>query len=765
MADGAKRVSRRRALTNLGALILAASIAAGLVAARGCARRGDGGLTMTLWAVPRPGESDRPLRREIRPTVDLDAHQGPHWPTRARAVRYDGWIYIPYRGHFVLALGLRGQALLTIGNARPIRARSGPITTEHGHRVHPRRIHKEQRLLDRGWHRLRLEARLPKGTGSLRLFWLPPGRRGVPEYVEPAMVRPQGPKPTGPGHAGPAPRDRWVALGLVALMALLVAFWARGPLVTWLRNLHSDPDSRLEAAAVLGLFVVALAARLWDLGAAGQTWDEDVYFSAGRNQWLNLLDADFRATSWQWNLEHPPVTRYLVGLGSLFGEHLNNARALSALAGALSVPVVYLAGRDLFGDRRVGVVAAAVAAGLPTLLAHAQVAGHESLSVLLYTLTCYLVVRALLAQGDAPADSSGDAPGSLLAAAACGGLLVGCRLVNLTAWLFVAAVALWIALPRLRKSKPLPVSLLLMPLVAGAIFVAVWPRLWSNPARHLGELLTYWHPDVVQKEFFLGRQIRTSWGYFPLYAVVTAPTALLGGLALFAARLGWHRGRAEALLALWILAPLAATPLLPFHRDGIRYALPIVVPLTLAAAAGTVWLADAMTAHWRDWRPRRWLAALLAAGALAVPTAWAAHAVHPYYLDFYNAPSGGPRAALDQRRFEWSWWGEGLAGSVRYLRRHARPPAVVGMDVPARHTVVLHPDVRTTHPGTHPGTRPGARPGARPAPDFLLYAGEGLRRLWDPKAHRWRHPPGYRVVHEERAEGVPLSRVYRRQPP
>jgi hypothetical protein len=240
--------------------------------------------------------------------------------------------------------------------------------------------------------------------------------------------------------------------------------------------------------------------------------------------------------------------------------------------------------------------------------------------------------------------------------------------------------------------------------------------------------------------------------------VVTAPTAVLGGLALFGARLGWHRGRAEGVLALWILAPLAATPLVPFHRDGIRYVLPIVVPLTLAAAAGTVWLADALTAlvatrwkRWRRWRPRPWIAAALAAGALAGPTAFVAHRVHPYYLDFYNALSGGPRAALEQRRFEWSWWGEGLAGSVRYLRRHARPPAVVGLDVPARHTVVLHPDVKTTWPGT------------RPAPDFLLYAGEGLRRLWDQRARRWRHPPGYRVVHEERAEGVPLSRVYRKQ--
>jgi 4-amino-4-deoxy-L-arabinose transferase-like glycosyltransferase len=748
MVDGLAKVSWRRILTNLAGLAVAMALVAGLVAARGCARRGDGGLTMTLWATTQPGQSDRPLVKAVRPTVDLDAQEGPHWPPAARSVRYDGWIYIPHRGHFVLALGLRGQAQLTLddGQTRVIRARSGPITTEHGHRVHPRRIHKEQRLLARGWHRLRLEAQLPRGTGSIRLFWLPPGRRGVVEYVEPAMVRPDGPRPQTPGHAGPAPRDPWVALGLLAVLALLVAFWARRPLVSWARTLRTVPEARLEFATLVGLFTVALAARLWGLGDAGQTWDEDVYFSAGRNQWLNLLATDFRASSWQWNLEHPPVSRYLIGLGALFGEHLNTARTVSAVVGALVVPVTYLAGRDLFRDRRVGVVAAAVAVVLPTLLAHAQVAGHESPSVLLYTLTCYFMFRALMAKGDAP--------GALLATAVFGGLLVSCRLVNLTAWFFVAALALWIAIPRIRKSQPLPGAMLLMPLAAGAIFLLVWPRLWSSPARHLGELLTYWHPDVVQKEFFWGKQIRTSWAYFPLYALVTTPTAVLGGLALFGARLGWHRGRAEAVIALWILAPLAATPLVPFHRDGLRYVLPVVVPILLAAAAGTVWLVDTLTSRWRTfnaWRPGPWLVAILALAALAGPTAWAAHRIHPYYLDFYNAPSGGGQAALEQRRFEWSWWGEGLAGSVQFLRRHAKPPARVGMDVPARHTVVLHPDVKTTGPGT------------RPAPDFLLYAGEGLRRLWDQKAHRWRHPPGYRVVHEERAEGVPLSRVYQRQ--
>ncbi|MFH2007439.1 MAG: glycosyltransferase family 39 protein [bacterium] len=732
---------RREWLVNLSALIAACGVAAGLLGVRNAARRKDGGLTLTAYDVDTPGPSSRALQRRVVPTVDTDARQGPHAGARVRNVRYDGWIWVPFRGHFVLALSVRGTAQLTVGAVPPIRARSGPTTTEHGHRVHSRRLVKEQRLLGRGWHPLTLQATLPPRDGSLRLFWMPPGRRGVPEYVEPAMLRPAGTKPTSPGHAGPAPRDGWIASALLALLASLLMVWGRRPLRRWITSLRDNPERRQDALSILALVCVALAVRLWDLGGAGQTWDEDVYFGAGRNQWLNLLGLDFRALSWQWNLEHPPVTRYLLGFGALFSEDLAGARKVSALLGALVPAVVYLAGRDLFADRRVGIAGALVAVTLPALLAHSKVAGHESASVLLYTLTCYAMIRALRSERS----------DAFVAGAIFGGLAVGCRLVNLTAWLFVLALAVWIALPRWRQKRPLPLAMLLMPVIAGALFVLIWPRLWSSPARHLGELLTYWHPDVAHHELFIGREIRVHHGYFPVYVLVTTPTVVLAGVALFLVRLGWHRGRAELALGLWALAPLLVSPLVPFHRDGVRYVLPILAPLALMAGAGGVWLMDTASSRLGHWRPRRWLAGGVAALLLAGITALASARVHPYYLDFYNDLSGGPEAALKERRYEFSWWGEGLGGAVRYLRRHATPHSTVGMDVPARHTVVLHPDIRTTYPG------------AQPPPDFLVFAGDGLRRLWDRRHRRWRHPPGYRVVHEERVEGVPLVRVYRRR--
>jgi hypothetical protein len=725
--------------------VLALAAAAGLLAWRRHDRRQSGGLSVTFLAGSPSTPGARVLGRRTVPTADLDADLGPRPPAGTRGLTYEGWIYLPYRGYFVLALEVRGRADLRVGDAQPIRGQSGNATTEHGHPIHPRRLIKEQRLLDGGWHPLRLTVDLPPEKGSVRLFWQPPGKRGVPEYVEPAMVRPAGPRPGAAGTPGIPRRDAVVALGLVGLALLVLAVALRSGLRDAWGAITAPGPGRWHLAAGLGLLGVALVARLWEPGAAGQTWDEDVYVGAGRNFWLNLLALDLRPTAWQWNLEHPPVTKYLVGLGALFGEGIAPARASSILLGALAAPLGYLLALALRYDARVGLAAGLATAFTPALLGHAQVAGHESASVFLFGLGALLMVRGL--------DVARTRPGHLLAAGVVLGLAAGCRLVNLTLGIFMAGYAAAVLLRR-RRAEPesrLPAALLALPLVALATFVITWPRLLSQPARHLGELLTYWHPDVSMSEYFLGRKISNHPGYFPVYLVVTTPLAVLAGVLAWLVGMIRRRAPGDLALGLLLVAPLAAGLLVPFARDGIRYVLPVTLALNLAAAAGLVALLDLASARLAAPSARRIVTGALAGLVLLLGTAIPAAQVHPYYLDFYNALSGGPEAALKRRWYEFSWWGEGLGPAARWIDRHAPARAVVGMDVPARHTVVLRTDLRTTVPGT------------QPPPDLLVYAGDGLRDLWDARRRAWRHPAGYRVVHEERVEGQPLVRVYRRR--
>ena len=139
---------------------------------------------------------------------------------------------------------------------------------------------------------------------------------------------------------------------------------------------------RRAAAAAAAVVAVALAIRLYDLGAAGQTWDEDVNWSAGRNYVTNGLALDFSPASWKWNYQHPPVSKYAAGIGAQLADGYGPARAISALLVALACGFLVFIGRRLY-SLRVGVLAGAAAALTPHLIAHGKVVGHEAPAVFL----------------------------------------------------------------------------------------------------------------------------------------------------------------------------------------------------------------------------------------------------------------------------------------------------------------------------------------------------------------------------------------------
>src|SRR4029077_18987868 len=125
----------------------------------------------------------------------------------------------------------------------------------------------------------------------------------------------------------------------------------------------------------------------------GQTWDEDVNWAAGRNYVTNLLALDFRARSWIWNYEHPPVMKYLAGIGAQLADGFGPARALSAVWSALGCALLVPIGARLY-SLRVGALAGAIAALLPPLVAHGQIVGHESPTVLWWSLGTVLALGA-----------------------------------------------------------------------------------------------------------------------------------------------------------------------------------------------------------------------------------------------------------------------------------------------------------------------------------------------------------------------------------
>jgi 4-amino-4-deoxy-L-arabinose transferase-like glycosyltransferase len=558
-------------------------------------------------------------------------------------------------------------------------------------------------------------------TGRLRLLWHPPGRRGPLEYVLSSSLSAESPQVAsfGPG-AGRSLRDGVVALAVLGIVLGLVLFSYRD-------RLRRVPRSTWLAAGA----IVALAAivRLVDLDGAGQTWDEDVNWAAGRNYLINLLDLDFARESWRWNYEHPPLMKYLAGIGALLGEGYGPARALSALVVAAACGWVVLVVRRLY-DLPTGILAGIIVALTPHLIAHGKVVGHEAPTILWWTAA----VWAALEVSDAADRRTLERRLVVL------GLVVGAavfsRFVNVLMAPMVAGIVA-IRTPAELRHRALALGLLVVPLVALVVGYLLWPRLWSAPIASLQEAWIKLRKPH-SPELYLGAVSNVpARHYFVVYLAATAPIgtllASLGGLAVAVIR----RRKSDFVVLLWLVCPLLVA-LSPVRQDGVRYIMPSLVALGILAALGLREL-GLVLGRLMPARVATSMLGVLAAAYLAV----VAYRVHPYYLDYYGEQVGGPAGVYAHKRFELAWWGEGLDRAIDYLNQHAEDGASVykACVVPSHLTWLRH-DL-------------WAREARRPERASWLV-------VYQPYTGRCRVPADAELVFEVKVMGAPLAQVYRR---
>lgn len=632
-------------------------------------------------------------------------------PAGAWTARQGSW-YFPRGGPYILGFESPGawNALLEIDGREVVRG-TGTRT--------------ERVVYPEGAHHVSFTA--PPGA---RLLWHPPGRRGANEleYVPPSSLSPDPPGRAEFDHPGTARLDGLFAILLVAIAIGLGLYLARDGL----RRID-----RRAAAAAGAAFVLALGVRLIDLGGAGQTWDEDVNWSAGRNYVTNGLALDFSPASWRWNYQHPPVSKYAAGIGAQLADGYGPARAISALLVALACGLVVFVGRRLF-SLRVGVLAGAAAALTPHLVAHGKVVGHEAPAVLLWiaALLAALCVHDRLDELD---DERTRTRRLAIRLALVGGLLglaISSRFVNVLLAPLLAAVLLLQAPPALRR-RTLLWGAVVIPLAAAAVSFAIWPRLWDAPFAHLGEA---WDKLKVphSAEPFLGAVTNQPPAhYFLAYLVATAPLGILLGAAAWLGRAGHLREKGSITIALLLVIPLLVL-FSPVRQDGVRYILPSLVALALAAAAGIDYAVELLAR--RIGRPRRFFAG---AGALLVLyLAVACYRIHPYYLDYYGEQVGGPAGVAAHRRFEIAWWGEGVADAIDHVNRNAAPGARVHRAcVETSHLTWVRGDLWR---------------------DVRRAADADWIVVYQPSWKKCPLPPDAALVHEVSAQGAPLARVYRR---
>ncbi len=324
--------------------------------------------------------------------------------------------------------------------------------------------------------------------------------------------------------------------------------------------------ARREVALVGGLIVVAAVVRFAALGAQSLWYDEAVTSQLVRASFGHMLDGVGREST-------PPLYYVLAwGWTRLFGHGEAGLRSLSAVAGALLVPVAYLAARQLVG-RRPAMAVGALAALSPTLVWYSQEARAYGLMTLACASSIMLFARAI----DRP-------DGRRLAAwAAVSTLAIA---THYFALLLVVAEAVWLLLRASRRRAVAmavaAVAVACLPLVALALHQrTVGGSAWIERVplgERLGDGLAFFAAgpglrSLTSPEVLLA---------FLAAVVVAAAVALLLGTRTSPARRG-------ALVALGLAATVVGLPILA-TAGGIDYVLdrnllPAWLPLAIVVAA------------------------------------------------------------------------------------------------------------------------------------------------------------------------------------
>jgi 4-amino-4-deoxy-L-arabinose transferase-like glycosyltransferase len=645
----------------------------------------------------------------LRAGVARDPLHGlPVEPTTATLAPSDpvaraGYVYLPRGGPYRFALQSPGPATAELEHRSGVQA----ISTDP---MRPTRI-----VLEPGAAKIRVTA--PPGA---RLLWHPPGRVSdvTLEYVPAGALAPT-PR-SFDASSSSSPGDAFFAAAIALTLLALVLYLARRRLRAAGRDL---------VIATLAILILAAAVRLIDVGGAGQTWDEDVNWSAGRNYAQNVLALDASPPSWLWNYEHPPVSKYLAGIGALWQDGYDAARAVMALVMALGCALLVPIGTRLFG-LRAGVLAGGIAALTPHLIAHGKVVGHEAPTVLWWSLALLLCLGA----------HDDDPPARRLAVrlAVIGvvlGLAIATRFVNALLAVPIGLTLVALAPPGTRR-RTVGWGLAIVPAVAVLTIVLLWPRLWSQPLLHLVEAWARLRKPHGAEPYLGAITNQPPLSYFAMYLLATAPAGVLALAVAGVARIGraWSRERRSALiLAIWLLAPLGVMAS-PVRQDGVRYVMPCLTALALLAGAG----ADGLLSL-----ARQRVIAAIGAGAIAAYLVVVAVRIHPYYLDYYGELAGGPGGVARHKRFETAWWGEGLDRAVAYVNRHAAPGARLHRDcIDPSHLAWFRADLW-----------PAMVRDPKQAEWIVVYA---------PLTRGCPVPADARLVHEVMAQGAPMARVYQR---
>ena len=461
-----------------------------------------------------------------------------------------------------------------------------------------------------------------------------------------------------------------------------------------------ERDWRLHATLVVFLCLTAGTQAWFSLRHKSMTFDELAYIPAGYSY---VTTGDYRL-----NPEHPPLTKLLAGLALLplepdldtehaswaasdqwaFGRHffedtnsdtarlVSVARIPTVLLLMMLVAGAYFLAREIY-EPTAGLIAAALCAFSPNLLAHGRLATND------LALTCFVLLTALsfLRLFRRPR----------LGTFAAAGITLGLALLTkFNAMLLLALIPVWamgVALgqdamdvpligPLTRSTRERRRRVLFALTVGGAAVLLAGFTVtlgYRAPGRidlYVRSLETlYTNVNLALPTYFNGEFYPNGLVYY--FVAVFLLKTPLAGLALLALRgvdqlrrkeWDWTSGLFLILpVAIWFV--VMTTSALQY---GVRYILP-VYPLLFVYAAGIVTSPA--------------FANRVVRGAVIVLTlcfAGASLNAYPHYLPFFNLIGGGPDNGIEWLDDSNVDWGQDLPLLEEYIRQNELTDVMVG---------------------------------------------------------------------------------------
>lgn len=493
------------------------------------------------------------------------------------------------------------------------------------------------------------------------------------------------------------------------------------------------------------VFLFAFAFRMWNLGEAGQVWDE--VFLLRDYAYYHVRDAlnmNWGSDYW-WKLypDHPPLVRYLRGFVALadiqgyrpdglpiYRYDLFYDRMLSVFLTSFAAVIVFLIGAryiTLF----TGITAGIIFSMLPIPLGHSQLAMLEPLGIFFFTASMFTFFLFLEKPNKKRLTLAGIALGFALLA----------RETHLM--LYPMMLIMMIIKNKTTKTKFSKKLLYQIFGIFGISFLTFF-CFWPMPFFHLDYMIDFfWKLRLTTTtsipEVFFGKLMFVPIPYYFVYFIITTPLIILILCLIGLKKIDRSKKWVWYCLVLWLCFPFLMS-FYPKKEQGIRYIIQITIPLSLIAALGYETLISKLTTKFNY--------KLLFLIPLFVYQFIILWRITPYYIDYFNILVGGAKGVYEKRLFHLAWWGEGSKEAGDYINAHAPKGATVGIAANPSHTFPPMPGKKVSLYEKNKKY------------DYVIVNFYNVVRIGFDDSEIKRN---YNVVYSVMADGAPIVQVYQRK--